>query len=193
MLTITIEAREVFDQVTETFIKNEKDVTLTLEHSLISIRKWESKWHKPFMKTKKNDEELLDYIRCMTITHNVDPEIYRCLTPKQIEEIVLYIQDSMTATWFSNNEGQVGGQKKKEETITAEIIYYWMVTLNIPVEFERWHVNQLLTLIRVVSLKQESAMNSGKNKKLSSKDRAAMAAKRQQINMERRAKTGSKG
>ena len=149
MLPIVVKGRELFDERTETFIET-KDTTLHLEHSLMSLAKWESKWHKPFLdeKTEKTNEEMKDYIRCMTITQNVDPMVYESLTQKNIKEIRDYIDDPMTATWF-NDKKTTQGRKKP---VTAELIYYWMITLEIPFECEKWHLNRLLTLIRVCNI-----------------------------------------
>lgn len=182
MLELIIPEQELYNEETQEFIPV-KRTKLQLEHSLISIRKWEGKWHKPFLgKEDKTGEEIIDYIRCMTIG-SVDPNVYACITVSDAEIIKKYITDEMTATWFSKNS-LVGAQKHKEEIITSEIIYYWMITLNIPVEFERWHLNQLLTLIKVVSIK-----NSPK-KKMSRREEAERRAK---LNAARRKKYNSKG
>lgn len=176
---------EFWDEKKEEFIVVDiPETKLQIEHSLISLKKWEQKWHKPFLKEdEKTQEEILDYIRCMTINNNVDPEIYKWLPPDIINCILEYIHDPMTATWFSN-EKTVGMQKNSREIITAEIIYYWMIALNIPVEFQKWHLNQLLTLIKVVSIK---------NQKEQKKDRATAAKERAALNAARRAKYRSKG
>jgi len=152
MKTVIIPKTELYDEDKNEFISI-KDTKLTIEHSLISIKKWEERWKVPFLKTEKTAEQFLDYIRCMTI-NNVDENIYRFIPSKILQEIVDYIADPMTATWFSNNE-TIGAQKKETEIVTAEIIYYWMIALNIPMEFQKWHLNSLLTLIRVVSIKNE--------------------------------------
>ena len=145
MLTITIPATEEFDEVKGEFVYT-KEQTLQLEHSLISISKWESKWCKPFLaKGDKTFEETIDYIKCMTLNKNVDDEVYRCLTSDNVAAINEYIGAPMTATTFSGNEHG----KKNGEQITSELVYYWMVALNIPFECEKWHINRLLTLIRV--------------------------------------------
>lgn len=176
MIEITIpNAVELFDSDTNQFI-NVKPTKIQLEHSLISLKKWEQKWHKPFLaKEEKTSEEMLDYIRCMTLNHGVDPNTYRALTVEDIEKISEYIKDPMTATWFSSNE-TVGASKSKKEIITAEIIYYWMITLQIPVEFQKWHLNQLLTLIKVVNLK--NAPEKKMNKREAAKQRSALNAAR---------------
>ena len=120
MLTITIPARELFDEKTEQFVYT-KEQTLQLEHSLVSLSKWESKWKKPFFATKeKTNEETIDYIRCMTITQNVDPMIYNFLTDENLLAIHDYIEAPMTATTFSDSTNG----KKNREIITAELIYY---------------------------------------------------------------------
>lgn len=149
MLKITIPAREMFDERTSSFITT-KEQTLQLEHSLVSLSKWESKWCKPFLDPKQDKTlvETIDYIKCMTITQNVDPDVYNGLTQSNIDKINEYISAPMTATTFY--EQKTGGKK---ETITSELIYYWMISFNIPMECQKWHLNRLLTLIRVCSIK----------------------------------------
>lgn len=159
MLQIVIPALEYWDEEKERFV-SEKEQVLQLEHSLISLSKWESKWCKSFLSTKElSREENMDYIRCMTITKNVSPDTYRRLTNQHIEQINEYIKAPMTATTF--REGR--GAKGRKRIITAELIYYWMVAFNIPVEFQKWHLNRLLTLIRVCeienSLKKKQSAN----------------------------------
>ncbi len=177
MLTITIPTGEIFNAETNEFISI-KEQTLHLEHSLVSVSKWEAKWGKPFLgKDPKTIDEMLDYIRCMTITQNVDPKVYSLITSKNIEEISKYIEAPMTATWF--NEKEIKG-RRNEEIITSEIIYYWMVSFNIPVEFQKWHLNRLLTLIKVCSLKNEPQKKMSKreildrNKAINKARRASM-------------------
>lgn len=147
MLKITIPAFELYDQAKSEFITC-KTTELSLEHSLVSLSKWESKWHKPYLtKDKRTQEELIDYIRCMTLTQNVDPGVYMGLTKANLNDVAEYIKDPMTATWFTNQEGQAPSRK----VLTSEVIYGWMVGLNIPFECQKWHLNRLLTLIRVCS------------------------------------------
>lgn len=180
MLTITIPAKELFDEKTQTFFTT-KEQTLVLEHSLVSLSKWESKWHKPFLtQDEKTLEETIDYIKCMTITQNVDPTVYNFLSPFNITEINNYIQDPMTATTFYN-DNQKGRAK---EVITSELIYYWMIALNIPMECQKWHLNRLLTLVRVCNVKNTPP------KKMSKRD---VASKYASLNAARRNKLNSKG
>ena len=149
MLKITIPASEQYNSETNTFFTT-KEQHLSLEHSLLSISKWESKWKKPFLsKDDKTYEESIDYVRCMTITQNVDPLAYYSIKDAQLKQILDYIQDPMTATWFSEKK------PPSREIITNEIIYYWMTALNIPFSCEKWHLNRLLTLIRVCSEKNQ--------------------------------------
>ena len=175
MLTIQIPETEKYDEAKNEFIYT-KPITLQLEHSLISLSKWESKWHKPFFHpiNNKTNEEVLDYIRCMTLTQNVKPEVYYLLTTENIKEIQEYIDDPMTATTFVNQHNGVN-----REIITAELIYYWMVAYNIPVEFEKWHMNRLLTLIRVCTIKNSKSTKRDK-KTLMSRNAALNAARRKQ-------------
>lgn len=152
MLQITIPAmNDLWDERNQQFLSI-KETTIQLEHSLLSISKWESKWNKSFINTKdKTEEELMDYIKCMTITKNVDPNVYVCLTAENIQEIVNYINAPMTATTIRDTG------KSNHEIVTSELIYYWMISLNIPVKFEKWHLNRLITLIRVCSIKNQPA------------------------------------
>lgn len=151
MLWITIPSEELWDEKEERFIYP-KAHTLQLEHSLVSLSKWESKWNKVFLsKREKTLEETIDYIKCMTITQNVDPDVYNRLSSEHFAEISAYINAPMTATYFSGKEH---GTPSREE-VTAELIYYWMIMLNIPFECQKWHLNRLLTLIKVCNIKNK--------------------------------------
>lgn len=152
MVSITVPAGRVYDSANNIFYTVDKPTTIQLEHSLISLHKWESKWHKPFLgKEEKNLEQTIDYIRCMCLTPNVKEDVFYCIPKDQMEKISEYIENPMTATWFSEEKN--GPKSKKKEIITAEIIYYWMISLGIPSEYKKWHLNQLLTLIRVINVK----------------------------------------
>lgn len=177
MLQIKIPAIEEWDEVKEEFVYA-KEQTLQLEHSLVSLSKWESKWCKPFLSNKeKTQEETLDYIRCMTITQNVDPEVYSRLTNENILQINDYINAPMTATTFSkDNNG-----KRNNETITNEIVYYWMITLGIPSEYQKWHLNRLLTLIRVCNIKNQPPKKKSKSE-IFAQNAALNAARKRQLN-----------
>ena len=172
MLQIVIPALEYWDEEKERFV-SEKEQVLQLEHSLISLSKWESKWCKSFLSTKElSREENMDYIRCMTITKNVSPDTYRRLTNQHIEQINEYIKAPMTATTF--REGR--GAKGRKRIITAELIYYWMVAFNMPVEFQKWHPNRLLTLIRVCEIENSPKKKQSANDIL--RENAALNAAR---------------
>lgn len=178
MLHITIPATELWDENNEEFISI-KEQTLQLEHSLISLSKWESKWCKPFLgKDEKTDEETIDYIRCMTITQNVDPNVYNYIPNETRDRIAEYINAPMTATWFNNK--QKSGQGSSEQ-ITSELVYYWMISLNIPFECQKWHLNRLLTLIQVCNVKNQPPKKMSK-KSLMSRNSALNAARRKQFN-----------
>lgn len=177
MLQITIPAVELFDEYRNEFIST-KEQTLQLEHSLVSLDKWESKWCKPFLSNQdKTPEELLDYIKCMTITQNVDPNVYQFLTDDNLREINSYIEAPMTATTFSDDKNA----KKNREIITAELIYYWMIALNIPFECRKWHLNKLLTLVKVCNIKNQPPKKTSK-KDLLARNAALNAARRKQLN-----------
>lgn len=180
MLRLMIPATELWDRSKREFITT-KEQTLQLEHSLVSLSKWESKWCKPFLnKDKKTVEETIDYIKCMTLTQNVDPHVYNALTDEHIEQVNRYIEAPMTATWFAEEKNS----KPNREQITAELIYYWMIALNIPFECQKWHLNRLLTLVRVCNVKNQPP------KKMSKKDIAARNAK---LNAERRKLLNTRG
>ena len=177
MLRITIPATELWDEDKEEFI-NTKEQTLQLEHSLVSLSKWESKWHKPFLsKDIKTEEENIDYIKCMTITQNVDPKVYDFIPNDIREKIKEYIEDKMTATWFNDEKSGKGGS----EQITSELIYYWMITQNIPIKCEKWHLNRLITLIKICNIKSQPPKKMGK-KAIMSRNAALNAARRKQFN-----------
>lgn len=177
MLRITIPAKEQYIEATNEFF-TPKEQTLTLEHSLISISKWESKWCKSFIDSKdKTTEEMIDYIRCMTLTPNVNPDIYYYLSPDNIEAVNAYIEAPMTATVF-NNTADNGGQKDK---MTSELIYYWMIANNIPWECEKWHLNRLITLIRVCTIKNTPPKKMSQ-RDIMSRNAALNAARRQKMN-----------
>lgn len=177
MLQITIPATESFNNKNNTFIYTEEQV-LQLEHSLVSLSKWESKWCKPFLsKERKTPEETIDYIRCMTLTQNVDPMIYLNLSDENIRQVNDYIEAPMTATWF--REGNKTGSSN--EVVTAEIMYYWMIALDIPMECENWHLNKLLTLVRVCNEKNKPQKQMSK-KELMSRNRALNEARKKQLN-----------
>ncbi len=181
MLQVTIPDTEYWDEVNNQFVYT-KGLVLTLEHSLVSLAKWESKWCKPFLnqngKEKKTTEETLDYIRCMTITQNVDQKVYERLTDENIREINQYIEAPMTAAWFSK-ESQKRGPAR--EQITAELIYYWMIALNIPFECQKWHLNRLLTLIKVCNIKNQPPKKRG-TKEIMKRNSAINAARRKKFN-----------
>ena len=161
MLRITLPEREYFDNAKQEFFYIKKQ-TLDLEHSLVSISKWESKWKKPFFtKDPKTTEEYTDYIRCMTLNQNVDPTVYYGLTRDVIERVGKYIDDSMTATWFND---KIPGKSKggRGQVVTSELIYYWMVAYGIPFECQKWHLNRLLTLIRICEIKNAPSKNMKK-------------------------------
>ena len=176
MLRIIIPSTEMWDEVNEKFADSKEQV-LQLEHSLVSLSKWESKWCKPFLsKENKTFEETIDYIRCMTINQHIPDEVYNCLTGENIREINEYISAPMTATRFSND---VMGKGSREQ-ITSELIYYWMIALNIPFECQKWHINRLLTLIRVCNIKNQPSKKMSR-REIMSRNTALNAARRKKL------------
>lgn len=188
MLTINIPEQTWWDEDKEEFIHT-KPTRLQMEHSLISLSKWEAKWKKPFLGDKGlTRDETIDYIRCMTITQSVDPNVFEFMDDDCIEKVRLYIDDRMTATVINRPESSRQTNFKKE-TVTSELIYYWMITANIPWEAQKWHLNRLLTLIEVVGVKNEQAQAKGPYKKPT---RSALR-NRSALNAQRRARAHSNG
>ena len=169
---------EGWDEEKQEFVEPVTAV-LELEHSLVSLSSWESKWRKPFLsKEAKTAEETLDYIKCMTLTPNVDPVVYTKLTNENIQAVNDYIGAPMTATTFNEREG---GGKGGREIVTAELIYYWMIALQIPPEYRFWHLNQLLTLVRVCNIKNTPPKKMSKRDAMS-RNAKLNAARRKQMN-----------
>lgn len=183
MLKFTIPASESWDELTQEFITAE-EVTLELEHSLVSLSKWEASWEKPFLgPEEKTTEETLSYVYFMTLTPDVSPEIIQRLTNDHIKQINNYIDSKMSATTFNERVTQ---RKVGREIITSEVIYYWMVSHQIPFECQHWHLNRLFTLIKVCNAKNEPP---GKNKM----SKSEMIAQRNKLNAERKAKLNTSG
>ncbi len=178
MLTITIPEQEMFNDVTQEFYTIPSQ-TISLEHSLLSISKWEQKYKKPFFKTDFTVKEFVDYVRCMTLTQNVKPSVYAGLSKENVEAIKEYMADESTATTISERPGKPKPRRKEQQqTITSELIYGWMVVEQIPFECQKWHINRLIMLIRVVqelnnpekmdrrsALKNQAALNKARKAK----------------------------
>lgn len=180
MLTITVPGIEMFDEKSQEFTTH-GDVVLELEHSLVSLSKWESKFEKPFLsKEEKTAEEILWYIKCMTLTSDVPEDVFLKLSEDNVSDINGYIEAKMTATWFS----ELAQTSRSREIITAELIYYWMTVFHIDFECQYWHLNRLFTLIRICNEKQD------KPKKMS---RAEIARRNSELNAKRKAELKTKG
>lgn len=180
MLRIIIEGDESFNDATQTF-ETFDDVVLDLEHSLLSVSKWESEYQKPFLAAgSKTTEEIFGYLRAMVVTPNWDPDVlYRC-SQETIDKIQHYIDSSQSATTF----GTMPERRGPGEVITSELIYYWIVSFNIPFEVERWHLNRLFSLIRIFNIK------NSKQKKMS---RSEIAQRNRDLNERRKAELGTRG
>lgn len=176
MLEIDVAIREGYDEETEKFVSTESH-RVVLEHSLVSLSKWESLWKVPFLsKQEKTPEQTLSYVRMMIVGSEPPPEVFQKLVTDHLKEVRDYIEDKATATRIA----EIQGGQASREIITAELIYYWMISMNIPVEFEHWHLNRLITLIRVINIK-----NSPKKK--------MTAAERMALNRQRLAKHNTRG
>jgi hypothetical protein len=180
MLTITVGANDIYDESSGTF-SAQGGFELQLEHSLVSLSKWEEEFEKPFLgKGEKTRDEVLAYVRYMVLTPNPPGEFLQKLSKENLEDINAYIERKMTATWFSDQPGA----PPSREVITSELIYYWMTVFNIPFECETWHLNRLFTLIRIANIKQ------AKPKKMS---RAEVAARNRELNAQRKQQLGTRG
>lgn len=179
MLEISVPAKEFYDETNQVFVYTRPTV-LQLEHSLISVSRWESKWKKPFLSDKdKTVAETLDYIRCMTINGHVDPNVYMALSAEDQKKISEYISDEQTATKIYRMKEAPAPKR----TITSELVYSWMVMYNIPFECQKWHFSRLLKLIEVLEVNTS-------NQKMS---RGETMRSNAALNRARRAKLHSKG
>lgn len=186
MLEISIPPQEILNNDTYEIIQV-PGADLTLEHSLVSLKKWEEKWHIPFLKKDppKTPEQLRDYVKCMTINSKVvNPIIYNHIPKEIMDKIAAYIENPMTATWFGSKSNNKSSNMIDNRIITAELIYYWMICLNIPVEFQKWHLNQLITLIRVCN---------EENKPPEKRSKMEMMQERKMLNEYRKRRYNTKG
>ncbi len=177
MLTITLLGRELFDEEVEEFITI-SDVVLDLEHSLVSLSKWESKFQKPFLGPDvKSPEEMIGYIEAMILTPDYPTDFWQRLTNEHLDQINAYIESNQSATTF----GQMPDRKARGEVITSELIYYWLVAFNVPFECERWHLNRLFSLIRICNIKNSKPKKRSRNE-ISQRNRDLNAQRRAQYN-----------
>lgn len=179
MLKLFVPGIELFDESTEEFVYSD-DTVLELEHSLVSLSKWESIWKKPFMASEKSTEETLSYVNCMSLVGDISQEVFSRMTEDNFREINEYINDTKTATWFAEDKND----KSSRDVITSELIYYWMFTVNIPIECENWHLGRLITLIKVFSKKNQP------EKKMSTQE---IARRNRELNAARRQKYKTRG
>ena len=178
MLDIVIPSVEFYDESKNEFIQT-KEYKIRLEHSLVSLSKWEATWNKPFLSDEnKTLEETIDYIRCMTLTQNVSGDAYKNITDQIIVDVNNYISKKMTATTIT-----VEGPNSKE-IITSEIIYSWMISLNIPLECQKWHLNRLLTLVKVCNIQNQPPKKMNRNE---------MIQKNKDLNAQRKSKMNTRG
>lgn len=177
MLTIRVPGIDLYNEELEEFSTSE-EMVVELEHSLVSLSKWEEIYEKPFLDTKdKTIEEVMTYIRCMIITPGVPDDVFGRLSSKNVGEIDKYINAKRSATWFSDSKNT----PRQREVITTELIYYWMVSFQIPFECQTWHLNRLLTLIKIFSVKNAPPKKMSKNE-MAARNRELNARRRQQLN-----------
>ena len=180
MLKIIVPGDEFFDEETEQFT-TVGDVVLELEHSLVSLSKWESEFEKAFLgPAEKTSEEVIGYVKAMTLTPDVPSEVFSRLTAQNFNDVNSYIESKQSATTF----GVMPETKGKGEIVTGELIYYWLVAFQIPFECEEWHLNRLFSLIRICNIK------SGKQKKMS---KTQIAQRNRELNAQRREQLGTAG
>lgn len=178
MLTLTVPGIEFYDESKNLFHRT-KEQTFQIEHSLISLSKWEAKWHKPFLSDKKKtNEEAIDYIKCMSLTKGLDDDFYKSLPNDIIHQIDEYIDNPMSATTIKEQDSF------SRDIITSEIIYYWMIELGIPFECQKWHLNRLIKLIRVCEIKRAP------DKKMSQKE---VMQRNRELNEARKKQYNTKG
>lgn len=176
MLEIEIPSSEYFDDSNQIFVNVEPTI-LHLEHSLLSVSKWEEKWEVPFLSNKEMTfEQSIDYVQCMSLGDKVPSIVYRSLTAENFSQIEAYMNKKATATWFNDSKKV----PKSREIITSEIIYYWMITLGIPKEFEKWHLNRLLTLIKVCNIKNSPPKKMTKSE-IMQRNKAINAARKKRL------------
>lgn len=191
MLIINTEKKELFDEEKQEFVTIPEYV-LHMEHSLVSVSKWEAKYEKPYLdiKNQRTPEEMLFYIKCMTFEQNIPDIVFSSLSKDNQLKIKDYIEKKMTATWFSDekNGGHKGPIRKLNgQIVTSELVYYWMVELGIPAEFQKWHINRLLTLIKVCNEKHKE--QSGGNKMT----KQEVISRNKMLNAKRKAKYKTRG
>lgn len=179
MLKLTVLGTETFNDVTSEF-GSEGDVVLELEHSLVSLSKWEAEFEKPFLTNdQKTAVEILAYIKAMCLDPDIPESVFEKLSGENFREINSYIDAKMTATWFNENRSA-----PSREVVTSELIYYWMTVYTIPFSCETWHLNRLFTLIRICNIKHD------KPKTMSRSDQAA---EQRRLNNERKNRFNSTG
>lgn len=181
MLKLIVPAEEYFNDETQEFFTQDADVELELEHSLVSLSKWESKYEKPFLGAKdKTSEEIYEYIKCMIITENVDPDIIFQFNQENLREINAYLDSKQSATTF----GSMPQRRGPGEIITSELVYYWMIAYTIPFECQYWHLNRLFALIRICNIKNSKPEKMSRNE---------LAQRNRDLNARRRAELNTKG
>lgn len=181
MIRITIPGKECYNDQTGEFVNTEA-AHLQLEHSLVSISRWEAKWHKPFLDKKKpkTAAETLDYIRCMCTNVDpdlIDPVVFYALPQSEMDRITKYIEDPMTASWINERTPEGAAPPHSTRVLTSELIYCYMIQLGIPVEFENWHLNRLIMLIKIVNIENQPKKKMSK-KETMAQHRALNAARR---------------
>ena len=182
MLRLFLRSVETFNEDTQEF-ETIGGTSVDLEHSLYTVSKWEEIHKEPFGQATVDIRFVMGYLECMCVTENIPSSYWACLTHQQLNDVMQYIQDPHTAHVFNRQQQK----PSRRRTVTAELIYCWMITLNIPIEFEHWHFNRLMTLIEVCT--KENAPK----KPMTKAEKAAAVKRQRELNAARRAKYNSKG
>lgn len=187
-ITIEIEGRPLFDQRTQSFLPRPKSRQIRLEHSLISMSRWEEETKRKFFSKldgPQSTEDILFYIKCMSLDGPIDDNLLRCISKKELERVGAYISDNRTATTFAqtNSKGKAG-------TMTSEVLYYYIAAFQLPPYVEKWHLSRLLTLIRVANAKQAAAGKKGKKDGVNYQSRVDSWAR---LNEKNKARLGTSG
>lgn len=158
---------ELFDEETNTFL-HPVGKKLHLEHSLLSISKWEAEWEIPFLNTDKTSEQSLSYIKCCVLDDDFDELLLNTLSDKNILDFNAYLSKGMTAKKIIDLRSSLSQKRKSrrpasQKALTSEDIYYSMIQFHVWKECEEWPLQRLLSLLQLCSLKSNSTGEMSKS------------------------------